>query len=1006
MNSPHFLTLHFAILVLLFTSIPHAVDSTIPSIQTDKEALISFKSQLTTEPPNDALLRWDQNLSPCNWTRVLCNRERVIGLDLSGLKLAGSISPHIGNLSFLASLQLQSNQLTGKIPNQLGNLFRLRVLNMSFNNLEGTIPSNLSHCRKLETLDLMQNKIYGTIPQELSQLTNLQVLNLARNHLIGTIPSSIGNLSSLTVLNLGTNTIGGTIPDDLARLRNLKELDLTINNLTGTIPPSIYNMSSLVSLALASNYLRGEIPENIGVTLPNLLVFKFCINKFTGMIPGSLHNLTRIQIIRMAHNFLHGTVPPGLENLRDLHMYNIGYNNIVSGHDGLSFLKSFANSTRLDYLAIDGNLLEGVIPESIGNLPKSLTKLYMGENRISGSIPASIGALSGLALLNLSHNSLSGEIPPQMGELKELQMLCLARNRLSGQIPNSLGNLRKMNQIDLSANELVGSIPTTFESFQNLLSMDLSNNKLNGSIPKEVLNLPSLSTFLNFSKNCLTGPLPQEVGLLESVAAINLSHNRFSGSIPTAIEKCKSLEELFIADNIFSGPIPDSFGTLNGLVALDLSSNKLSGVIPTDLQKLRALQFLNLSFNNLEGQVPKSGVFANLSKVHLEGNPKLCSKMAFKNSQGHKGRLILVSITVAMAVIIALCLAIGLLFYIRKGKAKDLQKRSESFKGEHRMVTFDELRRATENFNQENLIGQGSFGSVYMGCLRGGFAIAAKVFDVERTGYLKSFFAECAALRHVRHRNLVKLITSCSSIDSKNKEFLALVYEFMSKGSLEDWITGKRRNPNGSGLNMLDRLSVVIDVASALNYLHHECEDPVVHCDLKPSNVLLAEVMTAKVGDFGLARLLSKRNEDQPFINSTNALRGSIEYGMGAKPSTAGDVYSFGIMLMELFTGKSPTDESFVGGLSLKSWVQRAFPTEVKQVLDPHLFLQMGNSGQEDQSVCRDVQHDGLITVIGVGLSCTVESPEGRISMRDALHKLKSIRDSFLKPHVTKKLDF
>ncbi|KAM7520969.1 hypothetical protein LguiB_019931 [Lonicera macranthoides] len=580
----------------------------------------------------------------------------------------------------------------------------------------------------------------------------------------------------------------------------------------------------------------------------------------------------------MADNFLHGTVPPGLENLRDLQMYNIGFNNIVSGDDGLSFLNSFTNSTRLDFLAIDGNLLEGVIPESIGNLPKSLTKLYMGGNRINGTIPASIGTLSGLALLNLSHNSLSGEIPPQIGELKELQMLGLAGNHLSGQIPNSLGNLRKMNEIDLSANELEGSIPTTFESFQNLLSMDLSNNKLNGSIPKEVLNLPSLSTFLNLSNNFLTGTLPQEVELLENVAIINLSHNRFSGSIPTSIEKCKSLEELFIADNIFSGPIPDTFGTLKGLVTLDLSSNKLSGVVPTDLQNLRALQFLNLSFNDLEGQVPTSGVFANLSKVHLEGNPKLCSKIACRINRRRKGRLILVSITVAMAAIVALCFAIGLLLYFRKGKAKDMEKRSKSFRGEHQMVTYDELRQATENFNQENLIGQGSFGSVYKGYLREGFAIAVKVFDVERTGYLKSFLAECAALRHVRHRNLVKLITSCSSIHSKNKEFIALVYELMSKGSLDDWITGKRRNPNGSSLNILDRLRVVIDVSSALNYLHHECEDPVVHCDLKPSNVLLAEDMTAKVGDFGLARLLVKRNEDQPSLNSTNALKGSIGY--------------------------------------------------------------------------------------------------------------------------------
>lgn len=124
---------------------------------------------------------------------------------------------------------------------------------------------------------------------------------------------------------------------------------------------------------------------------------------------------------------------------------------------------------------------------------------------------------------------------------------------------------------------------------------------------------------------------------------------------------------------------------------------------------------------------------------------------------------------------------------------------------------------------------------------------------------------------------------------------------------------------------------------------------------------------------------------------------------MGAKPATEGDVYSFGVMLMELFTGKSPTDESFMGGLSLKGWVQRAFSAEVKQVVDPELLSNMGNTWHDGESISPEIQLDGLITVIGVGLSCTVESPEGRISMRDALRKLKGVRDSFLKPQGTKK---
>ncbi len=668
------------------------------------------------------------------------------------------------------------------------------------------------------------------------------------------------------------------IPSDLGRLQNLKQLDLSINNFSGTIPPSIYNISSLVSLAVASNQLWGEIPGDIGLKLPKLLIFNFCINKFTGKIPWSLHNLTNIQMIRMAHNLLEGTVPPGLGNLPFLEMYNIGFNRIVSsGEDGLSFITFLKNSTRLNFLAIEGNQLEGVIPDSIGNLSKVLLKLYMGGNRFYGNIPTSISDLSSLTLLNLSYNSLSGGIPPEIGHLGDLQMLGLAGNQISGSIPNSLGNLQNLNQIDLSRNSLVGKIPNTFGNFQKLLSMDLSNNRFNGNITRELFNLPSLSTILNLSKNLLSGPLPEEVSILEKVVAIDLSDNNLSGNIPSSISKCQSLEKLFLARNVLSGPIPSTLEEVKGLDTLDLSSNQLSGSIPVELQKLQALQSLNLSFNNLEGIVPSDGVFKNLSNVHLEGNPKLCLHLGCVKTQSNGRKVAKLLVIVSVTVLFALCFILGSLFYLKKGKTK-ITRASELRKGQHQMVSYNDLRQATGNFNQENFLGNGSFGSVYKGYLRQGIAVAVKVLDNDRTSSWKSFLAECEALRNVRHRNLVRLITSCSSIDFKNMEFLALVYEFLSNGSLEDWVNGKRMHANGDALNVVERLNVAIDVAFALDYLHHDCEVPVVHCDLKPSNILLGEDMTAKVGDFGLARLLMERTDHQHSISYTNVLKGSIGY--------------------------------------------------------------------------------------------------------------------------------
>ncbi|CAN6682230.1 unnamed protein product [Malus baccata var. baccata] len=983
----------FSILLICFFV---TIESVIPSISTDKEALISFKSKANLPP-----YFWDQSSSPCtNWTGVVCNKhgKRVIALDLSGLGLTGSMSPHIGNLSFLHSLQLHNNKLTGTIPTQIFNLFRLRSLNVSSNTLRGSLPPNITQLMALEILDLSSNNITGILPQNLGQLKNLQVLNLARNSFFGPIPPSISNLSStLTNLNLGTNRLSGTIPSELGHLHKLKELDLAVNQLTGTIASSIYNISSLVLFTVASNHLWGQIPSNIGDTLPNLLYFRNCINQFTGKIPPSLHNISGLRSIRMSNNFLEGTVPPGLGNLPFLEMYNIGFNRIVSyGDNGLNFITTLTNSSRLSWLAIDENRLEGLIPESIGNLSKVLSKLYMGGNRIYGNIPASISQLSSLTLLNVSYNSISGEIPSEIGQLKELQMLGLARNKLSGTIPNSLGNIMKLNHIDLSGNYFVGHIPPSFSNFQKLLSIDLSDNSLNGSISGEIfLNLPSLSTILNLSNNFLSGPLPEELGSLASVATIDLSSNQFSGLIPSSIGKCTSLEGLFMARNKLSGPLPNALGEMRGLEILDLSSNQLSGFIPDKLQDLRVLRYLNLSFNNLEGVIPNGGVFKNISSVHLEGNPKLC--MHFPCVKRRRKVLVRVLITTVALATLATCITVGLLLHFRKrrgsgGKATETNS-GLLLKGQHQMVSYEELRGATGNFNPENLIGTGSFGAVYKGLLREGTEVAVKVLDMKMTASWKSFMAECEALRSVRHRNLVKLITSCSSLDFKNMEFLALVYEFLSNGSLEDWIRGKRKNADGDGLNIFERLNVAIDVACGLDYLHHDCEVPVVHCDLKPSNILLDGDMNAKIGDFGLAKLLMESTViAQQSLSSTHVLKGSIgyippEYGIHQKPSTAGDAYSFGVVLLQLFTGKSPTHESFTGDQSIITWVQSAFPHDVIKVLDSELLYDL---------IITEVEHNCLISIIEVGLSCTCASPDGRISLRDALHKLETARKTLL----------
>ncbi|KAG9152774.1 hypothetical protein Leryth_025538 [Lithospermum erythrorhizon] len=233
-----------------------------------------------------------------------------------------------------------------------------------------------------------------------------------------------------------------------------------------------------------------------------------------------------------------------------------------------------------------------------------------------------------------------------------------------------------------------------------------------------------------------------------------------------------------------------------------------------------------------------------------------------------------------------------------------------------RRIVYHELVQATEGFNASNLLGEGGYGTVYKGVLNDGTTIAVKVFKLLVEEAFKSFEAECEALRNIRHRNLVKVITSCSNID-----FKPLVFEYMPNGTLEKWL---HIDSGDYLLDMLHRLNVMVDVADALEYLHCGFSTPIIYCDLKPSNILLDENMSAHVSDFGLTKFMSEES-----ITHTNTLAtwGYIapEYGSEGLVSRAVDVYSFGILLMETFTGKKPSDEMFTDNLNLKDWVHKYF---------------------------------------------------------------------------------
>ncbi|KAH9723783.1 Leucine-rich repeat receptor-like serine/threonine-protein kinase [Citrus sinensis] len=624
-------------------------------------------------------------------------------------------------------------------------------------------------------------------------------------------------------------------------------------------------------------------------------------------------------------------------------------------------------------------------------------KLMLGQNQLTGSLPIEFYNLQNLSALELYQNRFSGLIPPEIGKLRNLERLHLSENYFVGYIPSEVGNLEHLVTFNISSNSLSGTIPHELGNCVNLQRLDLSRNQFTGSAPEELGQLVNLE-LLKLSDNKLTGAIPSSLGGLARLTELQMGGNIFSGSIPVALGQLTALQiALNISHNNLSGVIPYELGNLQMLEDLYLDDNQLTGEIPASMGEQMSLLVCNLSNNNLVGTVPNTTVFRRIDSSNFAGNRGLCmlgsdchqlmppSHTPKKNwIKGGSTKEKLVSIISVIVGLISLSFIIGISWAMKCRKPAfvplEEQKNPEVIDNYYfpkEGFKYHNLLEATGNFSESAVIGRGACGTVYKATLANGEVIAVKKIKLRGEGATadNSFLAEISTLGKIRHRNIVKLFGFCYHQDSN-----LLLYEYMENGSLGEQLHGNKQT---CLLDWDARYRIALGAAEGLCYLHYDCRPHIIHRDIKSNNILLDEEFQAHVGDFGLAKLI-----DLPYSKSMSAIAGSYgyiapEYAYTMKVTEKCDIYSFGVVLLELITGKSPVQSLELGG-DLVTWVRRSIHEMVptSELFDKRL----------DLSAKRTVEEMTLF--LKIALFCSSTSPLNRPTMREVIAMMIDARQS------------
>ncbi|XP_031487441.1 receptor-like protein kinase HSL1 [Nymphaea colorata] len=928
----------------------------------DTQTLLSIKQGFNSPP---SLLSWNASNGPhCNWKGVECAPAT----------------------NAVTALYLTSHDLHGELPATICDLKNLTVLDLTDNYISGSFPSLLSRCTQLQSLNLSENLLVGAIPDDIARLTELRELNLSGNNLTGDIPRGIGRLASLEILFMMCNQLNGSVPPEIGELQNLAMLVLAFNPFRpAEIRPEIGRLKRLRYLYMREMNLIGPIPMSFG-NLTALERLDVCQNKLTGSISAGIFRLPNLKILYLYQNNLTGEIPrqilsTGLEEI------DLSQNQLTG-----TLPAQVATLENLTVLYLEKNDLSGELPPEIG-LMKRLVDLKLFTNRFNGSLPPDFGRYSDLIYLEVAENEFSGELPKHLCQRGQLKAVSAYSNNFSGEFPEGLARCSSLQHVMAYNNRFSGEIPVNLLSLRNLQTLTLGHNSFSGQLPS--ISSPHLSR-LEIQNNNFSGEFPVNLSAITYLKVLKGSWNSFTGEIPTSITQLQNLTDLLLDHNQFSGGIPSNVGSLLQLSNLDLSNNQLTGEIPTSFSQLPSLNSLDLSDNHLSGEIPPGLSNLKLSKLNLSDNdltgkvPGALDSAAFAQSFLHNPRLcasdpslsqILRSCSsprpIPLAVLIPTLVVVGILalfsisFTATRLRAHILERREFNDYESWKLISFQRLGFTEEDIRRgltkNHLIGQGGSGKVYRVPIGDGAVAVKRIWDKQEVDRKKErlFEVEVGILSRICHANVVKLLCSISGDNSR-----LIVYEFMENGSLDKWL-----HNSDTILDWSSRYRVAVGSARGLCYMHHGCSPPVIHRDVKSSNILLDEEFKPKIADFGLARIMERTGESK----TVSVVAGSYgylapEYGYTMKVNEKSDVYSFGVVLLELATGR----EARNGGeeMNLVDWAWRYFREE-KPLAETM-----------DQRVYNPCVSEQMFVVFKLGLLCTSNLPAVRPDMNQVVDVL------------------